>query len=60
MADVAEEVIETVTEAVAKVAENLTNVADGEEITGKRTPSTPEGNVTLCFCEKFLIFCLLT
>lgn len=42
MADVAEEIIETVTEAVQQVAENLTN-ADGEEMTGKRIPSTPEG-----------------
>lgn len=42
MADVAEEIIETVTEAVQQAAENLTN-AEGEEITGKRVPSTPEG-----------------
>lgn len=42
MADVAEEIIETVTEAIQKVAENLTN-PDGEEITGKKIPSTPEG-----------------
>lgn len=42
MADVAEEIIETVTEAVHQLAENLTS-ADGEEITGKKIPSTTEG-----------------
>ncbi|XP_063701691.1 minor histocompatibility antigen H13 [Culicoides brevitarsis] len=42
MADVAEEVIETVKNVVNQVAENLTNT-DGEEISGKKVPSTPEG-----------------
>uniref|UniRef100_A0A336LH20 CSON007940 protein n=1 Tax=Culicoides sonorensis TaxID=179676 RepID=A0A336LH20_CULSO len=42
MADVAEEIIETVTEAVKDVVENL-NKTEGEELTGKKIPSTPEG-----------------
>jgi minor histocompatibility antigen H13 len=41
MADVAEEILETVTEAVQQAAENLTDASG--EITGKKVPSTPEG-----------------
>lgn len=43
MADVAEEILETVTEAVQQAAENLTDASG--EITGKKVPSTPEGEV---------------